>query len=296
MDKIFLEFLSTTLNVDEAGVASLKNEDGSFKPDALQTLLDKDKARVASLQKGKLDEGYKKAQKEVMTEFEKKVREKYNGASDKVGIELIDAIIESKAPKGDGLTEDAVKKSKWYLDLDESVTKKVSDAVAVKQKELDNYKSGVERTQTLGKVKEAVHTIFTGLKPVLSADAAKAKNQTEQFLKLFESENFRIDEDNRIILLNEDGTDKQDGHAKRIDFAKYVTERAAQLYDFQKAEPRGGAGAAGGAGGGGADIVAPKNRDEYMQMMGKHPSGTKEDTEMRAKITKAWEEQQKSGQ
>jgi hypothetical protein len=51
MNKVLLEFLSKTLSLDENGVTSLFNEDGSPKDDSLQKFLELDAARVAKLQK-----------------------------------------------------------------------------------------------------------------------------------------------------------------------------------------------------------------------------------------------------
>src|SRR5690242_19866085 len=89
-------FLSSTLKMDKAGVAELLESDGSPKADALEKLLEKNKVHIATVTKGKFDEGYKASEKKVKTDFEKQLKEKFEVDSDKTGIDLVSEIIENK--------------------------------------------------------------------------------------------------------------------------------------------------------------------------------------------------------
>jgi len=291
MNKVLLEFLSKTLTLDENGVTSLFNEDGSPKDDSLQKFLDLDAARVARLQKGKFDEGVKKAQKEVMSNFEKELKTKLGIESDKVGVDLVSEIIEAKTPKGEGLTEEQVKKHKAYLDLNESIQGKVKEAVKAKETEFETYKAQVERGKSLSVVKQRALTLFESYKPILSADAAKAAKQKEMFLNQFEQGNYRMDGE-RVIMLNADGTDKTDPHGNRVEFDSYVKETASSLYDFQATDPKdspaGGSGGAGGAGGAAKPVVV-KDEADFMKQF--HAAKTPQD---KIAVTNAWEETKKS--
>lgn len=282
----FLEsYLSTTLKLDKAGVAALFEADGSPKADAIQSLLDKDKARVTTLTKGKFDEGHKAATLKVKTDFEKELKEKFGVDSDKVGVELVETIIEAKTPKGDAITEEQVKKHKAYLDLNESINTRVKEAVKAKETEFNNYKTQVERNQSLSVVKQKALTLFESYKPILSSDPVKASNQKEAFLRQFEQGNYRLDGE-RIIMLNPDGTDKTDAHANRIEFETFVKETAASLYDFQATDPKSspGSGGAGGGAGAGKPVVVKDEADFEKQYLAASTPADK------IAIAKAWQE------
>lgn len=288
----FLEsFLSTTLKLDKAGVAALIDADGLPKTDAINQLLEKDKARVALLTKGKFDEGHKAAESKVKTQFEKELKEKFSIESDKVGVDLVSEIIEAKTPKGEGLTEEQVKKHKAYLDLNESIQGKVKEAVKAKETEFETYKTQVERGKSLSVVKQRALTLFESYKPILSADAAKAAKQKEMFLNQFEQGNYRMDGE-RVIMLNADGTDKTDPHGNRVEFDSYVKETASSLYDFQATDPKdspaGGSGGAGGAGGAAKPVVV-KDEADFMKQF--HGAKTPQE---KIAVTNAWEETKKS--
>lgn len=283
MNKALLEFLSKTLNLDEAGVTSLFNEDGSPKDDSLQKMLDLDKARVLKLQKGKLDEGYNKAKKEVLTQFESSVKEKFGIDSDKQGVELVEEIITAKTPEGEKLTEEQVKKHKTYLDLLESIPLKVKEAVKTKETEFNSYKSQVERKETMTTVKAEVLKLFGEAKVVLPADAAKAEKLKNLFLKEIEAGNYRID-NGRVILLNEKGEDDVDEHGNRKDFTAIMKSKITETFDIEVSDPKGSPGNKGGGGGGGNPTVVVKDEADFQKQ---YLAATK--PEDKIAITQAWE-------
>lgn len=289
---LLVALLSATYKMDEAAVASLIKEDGTVTDTALQELLDKDKTRVAELSKDKgFNDGYKKAQSEVLSKFEKELKDKYGVGSDKKGLELIADIITEKTPAPTDLTDEQVKKHKVYLDLNESIAKQVADAVADKQKELDTFKSGIERKEIITGARQEALTIFDSLKPVLSSDPAKAAKQKELFLKQIEANNFRKDENGKYILLNEDGTDKTNAHGHRVNFNDYVKQTAGEYYDFQQADPKGSAGNGGNNGGGGNEGKKYVVRDEADFNKQMEAAKTSEE---RAGIYNAYQEAQKA--
>lgn len=295
MDKIkalLVAFLSKTLNMDEAGVTALLNADGTeFVDGALEALLQKDADRVKLLTKGKGDEEHKRAKREARTEFEKEIKAKFGITSEKFGTELVEELIASKTAAAGEITEEQVKKSKWYLDLNESVKGKVDDAVAAAKKEFDEFKKGISRKETLSAVQKKALEIFEGLNPVLSTDAKRAANQRQMFLAQFENGNYRIDGDN-IIILDKDGNDLQDSHGNRVNFAASVKEKAESSYDFKKAEDRSSAGGAGsGAGGGTGTVFIAKTKEELAEYQLKETDQGK-----RAAASKAFSDSQKAAQ
>lgn len=288
MDKELLQFLvsylSATLNMDEAGVAALFDADGKVKPDSLKLLKDKDVERVTALTTEKFDEGHKKATKEARSTFENELKQKFGISSKKVGVELVEEIVSAKAGKPGELTEEQVKNSKYYLDLKEQQDKAIEEAVKAKEEEFTNFKKQVERKDVIGKVTSVAEAILDGMKPILSSDPVKAKNQKRFFLKQIEEGNYRLDGD-RIIMLDETGKDKLDGHNKRVDFETFAKETASGIYDFAQADQRSGAGGAGAGAAGASTVKVPKTKDEYSKLMSQA-----KDSKERADLTKAWTE------
>lgn len=287
----FLEsYLFTTLKLDKAGVAALFEADGSPKADALNQLLDKNKAHIASLNKGKtFDDGYKAAEKKVKTEFEKELKDAFDITSDKVGVELITEIIAAKAPKGTELTEEAVTKSKWYLDLKESQKKLVQEALKTKDEEFKTYKSQVERKETISAVKSEALRIFDEAKVVLPKDAAKASKLKNLFLKEIEAGNYRID-NGKIILLNEKGEDAVDEQGHRKDFNAVIKSMITETFDTEVGDAKGSAGNNNnGNGGAGGSKITVKDVEDFKKQYLAAP-----DSKSKADIMTAWEETQKA--
>lgn len=290
MNKILLEFLSKTLNLDENGVAALFEADGTPKADSLDKFLELDKTRIAAIRTGKFDEGYNKAKKEVMSKFEADAKAKFGIESDKVGLDLFEEIVTVKTPAGDKLTDEQVKKSKPYLDLQESIDKQKADAAKIEKDKFEAYKQEIEKGKSLSTVKQKAEALFLELKPVLSSDPAKAARQKELFLKQFEAGNYRIEED-RIIMLNADGTDATDDHEKRVDFGAYVKKAAAELFDFQATDPKespGGKKPAGGAGGAGGKKYSFKDAKDFEDQFVKLT-----DSKEKISMAEQWQQQNK---
>ncbi len=293
--KQFLElYLSTTLNLDKAGVAELFESDGTLKADAITQLAEKDKQRVKDLQKDKFDEGAKATKRTVMSEFEKQLKEKLGLKSDKQGVDLVLEAIAAKTSNGEKLTEEQVKQHKAYLDLQESLDAKIAEAVKAKDTEFETYKQDIERGKSLSVVKQKALALFEELKPVLSSNPKVAANQKELFLKQFEKGNYRLDGE-RIIMLDDKGNDVQDEHGKRVDFEAYVKKTASEHYDFQATEKKGspGAGNDGGQGGGqgAAKKYSFKDAADFETQFLKTT-----DTKERIAMGQQWKEQQNTAQ
>lgn len=287
----FLElYLLATLNLSKDEVAELIS-DGKLKAEAKEKLLNLDKERVRNLTTEKVDEGYKKAQKEVLSKFESQLKEKYGISSNKVGLELVEEVVSAKSAKPGEIKDEDVKKHKLYLDLAENQQKAIDEAVKKKQLEFDNYRNEVEGSKVLEQVRNKALTVFKGLKPILSEDATKAENQTKLFLnQLLTAKKYRIDGE-RVIMLDDNGKDLTDAHGKRVDFETHLKELAGNHFDFQVSDPKGsgGAGGAGGSGGGGGAVKQPKSKDEFVKAM----EGAKT-AEERAAISKGWREFQQA--
>jgi hypothetical protein len=232
-------FLSKTLNMDDTAVASLYKEDGSeINQDSLETLLKLDVERVQKLKpdtKKEFDNGYKKAQSEVLSSFEKEFKEKTGHVSEKKGLELV-LEYASKQTNATELKEDAVKRHPIYLDAIEKLTKEKDEAVKLEQNKFVEFENGIKKKETFGSVANKAIEIFNNLKPILSKDPSKQANQLEDFKAKLGTYEYEIQGD-RILVLK-DGKALEDAHGNRIPFEKIVKETADRYYDFQVAEQR----------------------------------------------------------
>lgn len=233
-------FLSATLNMDESGVASLYKDGGTeLLPEALDILKTKDVERVKKLKPNTqefIDNGYKKAQSEIMSKLEKEFREKTGFNSEKKGIDLFVEYAESKIQSTD-ITEDAVKRHPMYISTVDKLSKEKEEAVGAKQKEFEDFQNGIKKKETFSSVSNRAVEIFNTLKPVLSQDANRAKNQMELFVDKLKDFDYEIQED-KVIVLNKDGSVFEDSHGNRIQFDKLIKDTASKYYDFHVAEQR----------------------------------------------------------
>lgn len=267
---LFIGVLSETLNIDESGVASLFNGDGSVKDDAKQTILgwhaDHIKTVKSSSQKTSFDDGYKKATSEVMTKFENDIKAKTGIKSDKKGIDLVLEYAASQKTEG-AITDDAVKRHPLYLTLQEESEKKIQVAREEGEQKLTKFQSEIQKEKAFGTVAQKALEIFHSQKPILSKDPIKAKAQEELFLERFKGYDFEIQGD-RIVVLK-DGKLFENGHGNAVAFDKLVKETASTYYDFHVAETKTTPGHKTGAGNEGQTTIleVPKNDQEYAKVV-----------------------------
>lgn len=261
-------FLSKTLNMDESAVASLYNEDGTIKDDALTNVLDLDVKRIDGKKvdtKKFFDDGYKKASSEVLTKRDGELKEKFGIKSDKIGSELISEIISMQVKNsGADLNEDAVKKHPAYISAIDKLTKEKEDAVKAETEKLTKYQSEQTKKETFSSVSKKALDIFNNLKPILSKDSAKAQNQMDDFVNKLNSYEYDLQGDKIIVL--KDGKVLEDSHGNRVPFEKVVKENAERYYDFHQADPRSAPGngrSADNSGSSGSALSVPKSADEF---------------------------------
>lgn len=289
----FLEsYLSTTLKMDKAGVAALFEADGSPKADLINQLLEKNKTHIATVTKGKFDEGYKAAEKKVKTDLEKELKEKFGVDSDKVGVELVEAIVEAKTPRGTEITEEQVKKHKTYLELNDSIPGKIKAAVKAEEEKHNAYKSQVERKEVMSAVKDEALQLFDEAKVVLPKDAAKATKLKNLFLKEIEAGNYKIEEEDgkrKIYFTKENGEYEVDAQGHRKDFNTVIKSMITETFDTEVSDPKDSPGNKGGNGGQGGSTITVKDEADFQKQ---YLAAT--DSKTKAEIYTAWEKLQQS--
>jgi len=283
-----------TLNMPDDEIASIYTEDGKLKDDALDLLVNKDADRIKALKDAHKDEltkvhdkGYKKAQAESLSNFEKELREEFQITdSTAKGKELVKEIL-SKMAKDTHLTEEQVKLHPKFLELERKLTGEYVPKTDYEKVvgDFDLYKKTFEQRQVLQTITQDAVKIFRSLKPVLSKDPAKATNQENKFMQEFAAYEYEVQADgNHIIKVDGKRLETANGHP--VTFADFVKGRAAELYDFEVQDDKGGTGNKGGAGGG--SVTVPKTEREYLVAI-----AGESDPAKRVAIKKAWDERNK---
>ena len=292
-----IALIGKTLNIPAAEAASLlfeTKEDGSgeLKENILQTLLDKDAARVQKIKdegKASFDNGYSKAKGEALSKFEKDLKDKFAIATDKQGVELIDFVVSEKLKsQGGELDDDKIKRSTPYLKMIEALTKEKDETVQAEIKKFNDLKDSIQKESTFSEISSKAMDIINELNPILPESKEKAQAQIKRLLKELGSEyTFEIKEGKTLVL--KDGKLLEDSHGHMIDFKEIVKSKANEVWDFKQGQNRQGSGNSndgkGDAGSGdkGYKGPTPKNQEEYLKLI----SEAKDDN-TRIEITKAY--------
>lgn len=287
--ELLVGFCGKTLKMTDAEVAELftKPDGEELIPDALSKLLAKDATRVQEFkveQQTQFDNGYKKAQKEDRTKFEKEVKDNFGITSDKQGLDLIKDLITTKVNDAGTLSEEQVKAHPLYITTVTEADKKVKAVEKDWKGKLDTREAEIARERNLGAVQEKAVSLLKSLNPILPEDQKKADNQLGVFKKAISEFDFK-DENGTIVILK-GGDIQKDAHGNLITFDDFVKAIGESYWDFKVGDGHTGAGnktPAGGQGQGGKKgvktykdkagvektVTAPKSKDEYSSMMAK---------------------------
>ena len=248
MKELLLAVFTKYFNKTDAELTPIIfNSDDTIKETAIQALLDMDVARVNKFKRDATtqhDNGYKKAQKEIATAMETKLKEKFAIDSEKIGDELIDEIhtAVSDQSKKSKLTADEVKLHPTFIAFEKEQKRLRDEAVTAKEKELNDFKSGVEKTTTMTSVKDKVNSIYAELNPILpSKDAAKNQKQKTLFLKEFDAFDYEKQADGTFIII-EGGKRKETPNGHPVLFDDFVKEMVTSYYDLSAQQAKQGTG------------------------------------------------------
>ncbi len=254
--EILAQAFKVILDVEEKQVAELFDSEGSLTDTSLQTILDLDKARIKAIRDENATEitaatakGYSKAQAEILDGKEAEIKKKYGVKSDKKLVDLIDEIIAEKSKGTPGqMTEDEIKRSKPYLDLQDKLTSTEETLKAERDAEVEKVKKEFQKKDTLKVVSKFIKEEVRKMNPVLptndkgEVDEVKADLQIQPIVdKLMAENDFSVDEANgkvRIVPLDKEQKPRVDGHNRRIEIAALVKTEAEARFTFRKAEPK----------------------------------------------------------
>ncbi|MCA9497105.1 MAG: hypothetical protein KC589_09240 [Nanoarchaeota archaeon] len=260
-----------------------------------------DKKRVDAIEKAsddqlkeRFDNGYAKAKQEVLSDFEKSVRDKFSFSSDKKGVDLISELVSSKlkSVKDGAIDPDQIMKSSTYMDM---IKQKDDEKLAEIEKIKGSYEdqiSSYKKAEVNKVLSEKAMSIIDGLKPVFSSNSEVAANQRKTLINdILNSGKFELNDKGSIIPLNEDGKVLLDDHKNPVKYDDIVINRTKSLFDIQVAKDRSSSGGAGGSDDDKEkpsfkwDGNAPKNSNEYIKLI--QSAGSLEE---KAAITESWKE------
>jgi len=259
-----LGFLTKAFNATEDEITGLlyEEKDGNkvLKSDAIDTLIQKDTERVKRIKesvdtKTIFDNGYKKAQSETLSNFEKDFREKTGYTGDGKGLELIQAW-------GDTLKKSKIEDVKLhpdYLTLEKAKAAEIENLKSEYEGKITEITSNIERDKRLNAIKSDVGKMLLTFSPVLSENPVIARNRQKDFEQKFLDFDYQLDDSGEHIILK-DGKRMEDLHGNPVKFSAFVKEQASLYYEFKE----GGKGSGAGNGGsGGQNVVTPKTEEEY---------------------------------
>ena len=303
MKTIITGLLSKAYNFDNGKIAELfKDGETELSEDQqkeiLQKLLDEDAKRVEAIKKSvdtkpAFQDGFKKAQGEILTKFEKDLKEKFGLESDKMGLELVEELVSKKSEGGQGgdVTEDAIKRSKVFQDMESNLKKQITTVKTEYETKINEIQDGYKAEQTFSNVSQKALQIFNGLNPILPQNKTVADNQVKFFVNTLKDFKFDV-QDERIVVMDKDGKVLEDGHGNSRSFEDIVKETASGLFEFKANNGGSGSGNGGqGQGGSGSSYAGnvPKTFEELEKVM----SDTSISIEDRSNIMAEYEKAQK---
>lgn len=305
-EKLLRALLGKGYKMPKTEIDKLLSDDTTDEDGETQ-VIEGDVARIGKLttpKKGEtFQDGYAKAKKEVLTDFEKTLRELYEVDSDATGNELIEAIITAKAkPGAKEVTEDDVKKHPAYQNAEKAhkaALKAVQTEWETKLNERENqYKKG----ETFNTVASKALAKLSAMNPAIPTNTKVAANIQRSFLDgLKEFEYDLQDNGNRIVVMK-DGKVVDDGHGHSLDFDKLIEDHAAGFYEFKQnnggsngGNGKPGAEGSGTGGSGGAAYPAGIQKPKTWEELNVIVNNTSIPANDRATVLQVWEQDNKAG-
>ena len=284
--------LGTVLNMPEAEVSSLYDEEGNWKEGSTDVLKAKNADRVQrERDKATADrkEQHQRGRKERGIELEKALKAvgvEIGEATGEEAVQKFNEFLESKvaaAAKPSDLDDNGVKSHKLYRELE-----KASQA-ALKAKEDEHSKAWTERDakdqreRILSDVKSKAKSIFDELKPNLPEDPKKAAKLVGVLMSEFDGLSYEMDGD-ELLNKDKDGKRLENDHGHPIKLDDLVKSKSAEYFDFQASEKRGSIGDPTKGTKAAIKLQKPATRQAYAQQLHEINSNANLSAEERGKM------------
>jgi len=252
MKEFMLGLLTKLFNKSEKEIADIlfeKSEGGeeTLKEGSLNEVLDLYEVKLKKLREDstgektkKFEDGYKKAEKEIMDDLESKLKEKYGTDSESRGVELVDEIVD-KFKKGSKLEPDQIKLTDAYRDMEKQLRKQLKDKDTEWNTKVSELQKGHERDKTWGVVSKDVRKLLMESNPVLPSNQRAAENHVNLFVDSFKDYEWQVEESGDHFPVK-DGKRVEDNLGNPVNFKMLVTGRVPEYFDIKKQDGKGSAG------------------------------------------------------
>lgn len=263
--KTFPYIATKLLNLTDEEVQSKFFEGEDLKETAADELLAAIELKLTAAKKGETEafnKGFQKAEAKYKTHAETVVKDVL-GVEINEGEELSEVVTKwhSENKKKSAFTDDDVKKHPLYRQLEkERIPKEEYEKVIG---EFEAYKQQSAKREVLAQVKPKVWSTVTSMNPKLPTDPNVAETYRNAFLSIFDSYDYQVENDDVLIL--KDGARVEDSFGNPLKFNDFVKSNASKYFEFQKQDPKGGAGNNNDnpTPGGAVNKPMPKSWDEF---------------------------------
>lgn len=250
-----IKLIAKLLNITEAKVQSYI--DSENVEESVEALLELNRNNL----KGKLDEGHKKGLKQATKKLVDTLKSEFDldisGDTPEAIAESLKGSLESRS--ADDISEETIKVSQAYKDLQAQLTretqdrnklveKEVSKQIKEKKKEFDEGLKKAKRGSIDSRIEAAAKDWLIEQKAILPSDPAEQKLFIKDFAKKLASDDIEEDEDgNFLISQNGSPVINKEGHnatlSDRFSNYKYLFARqSVQQRESSQLDPNGGGG------------------------------------------------------
>jgi hypothetical protein len=282
MKEFMLALLTKVFNKTEKEIADIlfeKSEGGeeTLKEGSLNMILDLYESKLKKLREDSkgdktkgFEDGYKKAEKEIMDDIESKLKEKYGTDSESRGVELVDEIVE-KFKKGSKLEPDQVKMTDTFRDAEKQFRKQLKDKESEYQTKIGELQKGFEKDKTWNVVSKDIRKLLLESNPVLPSNQRAAENLVSLYVDSFRDYEWQVDESGDHFPVK-DGKRVEDNLGNPVVFKNLVTGRVPEYFDIKKQGDKGSAGNDNKSGAGQDGVPSSfKDDQEYLNYIYKEP-------------------------
>lgn len=263
-EKKFIEELGKSLNIQTEALAEAFNDAGELQSiEPFTAALAERNTRA----KAEREAQYSRGKKEALAALERVVREKYDADETLTGIDLIDAVVQTKIEEVRGASPDDIEKLPAFIAKKKEWEKQMNIAKQQAEDERQKLEAEFKRERTLTKVEQyALDELVNGYNPAMPADEAKAAKWRQLFLSEVKAGNYTIDEDGTVVVTDENGEHKTDNVGKVITFKDHIHGIASTYFDKAADDKRKAPGGKTAPPKGG-NVDLPKDDNEYARRM-----------------------------
>lgn len=251
--EVLIGVLATALNVDqEEFTSALKDEEGNFIENAKDEILSQFSSHIQSVKSNSKEEGKGWGKREALKEFETSLRSEFKIESSELkGLDLVKSLVSSTASKQNqeladqleelrktkSFTDDDIKKSELYLNLEKAVQQSEQEKKNAVNEAVSNLEKQWKAKEVFGAVEKQARLYLDDQNVVLPEDSAKKERQITALLV---SELAKYDYEvvgegqNKTVFPIDKETGKRIendlGHAKKVE--ALIQEITANNFEF----------------------------------------------------------------